>query len=69
MSRFLDELRAHLRSTPLNTLKEEWAQIQQMGCEGPTVVEYLNLIEATPYNSCAYNLTNKNPEIFGVFYF
>ncbi len=38
----LNELRNHLRNTPIEELRKEWEEIQAMNLGGPTVTEFVD---------------------------
>ena len=45
MSDFIEELKEHLKNTPKEELLKEWEKTKEFDSVGPSVDEYLNLIE------------------------
>ena len=44
----LNRLRHHLQSISLEQFQAEWAEIEAMGFDGPTVEEFLKSLRLTP---------------------
>jgi len=50
----IELLRKHLQETPKEELEKEWAEIEKLGIEGPTVEEYFESLNPTAMYAKGY---------------
>ncbi|MDQ3191287.1 MAG: hypothetical protein M3Q58_06820 [Bacteroidota bacterium] len=75
-SNMLSWLKDYLNSTPLEQVKKEWNEVEELGLRGPNVYEYLDFLEESYYD-CTWlppeieleMPKKRDSEFFGVFFF